>query len=849
MLNPDDFSPVTAPAEAIAQVVRTHLECPSGWVNALLFPREQEEIFVSLCNQVGRRLSLTPQILTQKLPPLPAWPLAQLSLSVRARNCLAKAGYEADIAALSNLTIGDLMELPAFGIRSLVEVLVAMEDASASLKQNPMPPPMQEQSTAQQGKQPFKQWEEAEETEPHHPPIGELLSALDDEINHLRESTHDFAALLHRGFEVEKAASLRQRGSEALNRCTALREELEALAQGMFEGSRVAMARDAALGEEVTCWISLLQNHPGARQLRAATAPAALMVWMQRAREKVGEANANATLGEWIQDLAEAEKDPPSPLGLARDLAELRRVVEEGCSRTLEAELGAIIETFEASKRKRGESEADLPTRLSEIIRGRLGWNGEKARTLDDLGKQWKVARQRIDGILKPFEDWFDQHTFFTPVLEQALHLVQQNLPMGSEELALLLQSSGVTQDAWSLEALADTARSLGREPGFVVTRFKEENEQDLGFGIAWDGESERSKGAKPLPQRLWKAVATHIWERGIGFIPDLEAEIVEVEGAQAVPLLHSILESHSGVRWLHHEQGWFWLEATRVVRRQENRLLTQITRALSVARRLSLPRLQAAVTRVHLRSARSGYDWEMPPEEIFAEWCQQQSRFRIDEGEVEMLDTPPWTEVLDNTEATLVRLLTENGPLLTRWKFYQLCAEHQIPKPTFYIYVDGLATIEEVEEGIFALTGATITPEQLESFQDDHANFSKRFWLRYGRLDDNRLWMSYRISQGRLNNGTLNLPLRMRGAFHGRYELVDWKNAPVGTLAFSSIQCWGFRHYFRTQVALGDRVTVIISQRHHQAQVFIGLDELPDPIFAEVENLDSVNESFEQDD
>ncbi len=824
----------TLTGQDAGDIVNTHLGQKNGW-SALWAFQGQPTLFDAICIEVGRQVLRSPKLLTLRLPSVAPKPLADLDLSVRSFNCLSNAGFGASIGGLGEKTIGDLMNLRGFGARSLIEVMVALEKASQSLQQVPTSP----ESNLRE----LETEEEPEKIGPHNPNIGDLLSRLDDQTLILREAAHEFVALLHGGFEKEKAAQLGQKWREILDHLGPIWLQLEHFGAELPEGGSVAVPRHSGLGKELERWISLLQDYRAARRLNDENCPDELQVLMGSAREKMGEI-VGTNLGEWVVHLAEIESDPTHPAQLEETLRALRKELETLCARLLEDELNAIIVAYGPSHPKSCGSDEDLPTRRDEIFRERLGWNGEEAHTLNEIKDHWKVSRERVRQIAKPFEKWLGERTLFTPALDHALALVRENLPGSSDDIAHLLHHSGITRQLWSLKALHDTARSLGQQSGFVVTKWSDEDGETI--SLAWDGENGQS--GKPLPTRVWNLITTHIWERGIGFWPGLESEILEKEGEEALALAHALLELHPTVRWLDREIGWFWLQTARAMRGQENRLLTQITRALSVARRLPLPRLHAAVTRVHLRSQRPGYDWEMPSAEIFAEWCFQQPRFSIEDGMVEMRDTPHWTEVVDNTEATMVDILKQHGPLLSRWKFQRLCAEQGVPKPTFYIYVDGLATIEEVDEGIFTLVGTIVTPEQLDTFRGEYSNFAKRFRLRYGRLDDGRLWMSYHIAQGILNNGTLNIPVRMRGEFAGRFDLATPQGASIGTLSFNSIQCWGLKPFFRSRVAVNDRVTIIVDRTRNQATAFVGLSDLPEAILSQVESLVNQADNLEED-
>ncbi len=72
------------------------------------------------------------QLLKRRVPPLPvAVKLDDLHLETRTYNCLAREGLADRLARLSKYTIGDLLRIRSFGVKSLVDLLTALESVVA----------------------------------------------------------------------------------------------------------------------------------------------------------------------------------------------------------------------------------------------------------------------------------------------------------------------------------------------------------------------------------------------------------------------------------------------------------------------------------------------------------------------------------------------------------------------------------------------------------------------------------------------------------------------------------------------------------------------------------------------
>ncbi len=79
-----------------------------------------------------------PNLARSRIPSVPKWvSLDDLELEARTRNLLAEEGYEEDLAQLNLLTVDDLLQIPGFGGRCLVDLLTAMENFDLSVVSYP----------------------------------------------------------------------------------------------------------------------------------------------------------------------------------------------------------------------------------------------------------------------------------------------------------------------------------------------------------------------------------------------------------------------------------------------------------------------------------------------------------------------------------------------------------------------------------------------------------------------------------------------------------------------------------------------------------------------------------------
>ncbi len=652
----------------------------------------------------------------------------------------------------------------------------------------------------------------------HNPQIGVELTRLDDTAQLLQQHAHHFAWLLQSGFCAERAQQDTLAIREQLQALTHIVERLEALGNSLSEGEILTVPLCAALNEELAEWRSLFYKLPAAANLDEQESLLG---------QDIAQLNVEGkTLAQKVEVLVNRKSEMSNTRILRERLCFLRERIEVLTTRSLEEELDWLWKKYWQTRQREGSGQEERQEHQARIIRRRFGWDGMPAGTLQAASEAalWEITRERARQIVIPFEEWLQRSRPFVPAIQRAVHLIESQLPCLAEDIEISLRDEGLTQQEFRIEALRDVAQSLGIETRLNIAALP--SDSGVESRLVWLAEDE---GSADYLEFALKALQDHIWERGIGHLPSLRSDL-ENESVNAAELLDAIIETLPQVRWLERNEGWFWLTSSQVMRRQENRLLTHVERTLSVAGCLEIPRLHAAIARHHNRvqDRPNRLEWEIPPLSIFREWCHQVPFGRVESDQMEMENPLPIEEVLSGVELTIIQVIRQHGPLLSRWKFQQLCTEQGVAKPTFYIYVDGLSTVEEFDEGIFGLTGTHVTEEILAAFSADFNNFSRQRSTRYGRLDDGRVWISYQLTEGVINNGTLNIPRAMQGLFVGRYLMKDFEGVPVGNLGFNTIQYWGLKPYFRERAKANDRFTIIIDENSKQAVVTLTNEDLP---------------------
>jgi len=157
------------------------------------------------------------------------------------------------------------------------------------------------------------------------------------------------------------------------------------------------------------------------------------------------EAIANRTRASWF------------PERLADRIARARAHGMRCVSAALEDELSELAGVTGPSHKK--------------LVAEYLGWDGQGPRTLKAVGAARGVTTERARQLVGRVEGRLSQARSWTPSLNKVLDLCEQLCPRPSEEIAELLQESGLARAKFHPHGLVTAARVLGRAHSLVLER------------------------------------------------------------------------------------------------------------------------------------------------------------------------------------------------------------------------------------------------------------------------------------------------------------------------------------------------------------------------------------------
>jgi hypothetical protein len=288
------------------------------------------------------------------------------------------------------------------------------------------------------------------------------------------------------------------------------------------------------------------------------------------------------------------------------------------------------------------------------MTRRRLGWDGGAGATLEQVGEEFGVTRERTRQIVasalrKP--DAVDS-TF----LSKAIECVAASIPTdeGSAEQALV--DAGITRSRISLRCLVRTAKHL---EVMLPWRIEEWN----GRRVVVD-----DAGAKLVDEFL-QAARWRVSHFGVTTRTFVLSEGPSTLAMEKLELLFSLL---ADVKWLDEAHEWFWVPTAR------NTILSRVAKILRAAPRISIDLARTGVLR-------DGHMQEVTlPPDVFRALCQSLPWCHVEGDELIAGDAVPVGED-DSDEQAVVRILMQSGSVMNRRQLWAIAKEAGIGKVNFY--------------------------------------------------------------------------------------------------------------------------------------------------------------------
>jgi hypothetical protein len=770
-------------------------------------------------------------------------PLESLNLGRRTYNCLKACNLQT-IGALGNLTVNMVCHIRNFGAKSLVDLLVALEsfDVSRATTQFQLAVSLVESAKASPPS-PKELPSQIQIEVSHYPRVGCRLAprilgcVLDVLVNDRRISGLKLADLDESAWERFTPETCRRLAAAIVRKVALSQSSVRSLLgntlipvprtsgkpivlqmerrtfnclkhAGLLEDPRnlanVTIRRLVAMqsfgAKSLVDLLSSLESHtPTAHDI----SPEVVVVARRLARIKQSEAiriddprfgmaiQSLGFHGESLKDIAEQIVNSPTcpiaPKFFAKRLNDLYSRLRSCGQLKLEDELRELI-SFEHNVRDR------------EISVSHFGWDGLGRKTLEEVAKRYRMTRERARQICQRHIDYLADKQPFLPVLDRVLDTIAKKIPGSVQGLELLLAENGLSKYPFQLDGIMYAAEIARRGIPFVIEKVDE-----LRYALP--------PNEKELLQRILQIACKSVSHWGATTLEDVAAQASEQNGNPITcDLVARILRPLSAFAWLDEASGWFWLEST-----ARNALLNQIEKVLCVCDKIHVTELRAGVSRPHRREGIA------PPQRVLLELCRQLHWCSVSDDMIAAQPRLDPEKFLNDSEKTLLRVLKENGPVIQREKFEDLCLLAGMNRHSFYVFLTYSPIVTKYAPGVYGLRGADVPPGVVTSVAPKRRRANKVI-LDYGWTKDGKIRILYRLSKAAFFNGILSIPAALKQFLQQTFAITTTDGFGVGSMSVKDCSAWGLGPFFRRRGGEpGDYLLVLFDLSKHEAEIQIG--------------------------
>ena len=456
------------------------------------------------------------------------------------------------------------------------------------------------------------------------------------------------------------------------------------------------------------------------------------------------------------------------------------------------------------------------------IVARYLGWDGRGGATLQAVGDEFGMSRERVRQICAPVVKTLAAGKPFAPALDRVLSVVAERIPAPASAIEKTLVEEGLTTTPFSLEGLIKSAETIpSRSPtGTTFNMLPMILGRQLPFVVT--GEPGDRMVLPPqmlaVANRIVRCARRSVEHWGVTTVEDITAQVTE-QLPETAPsdFVAQILQDHQDFQWLDEVGGWFWLASV-----SRNRLLNRINKVLSVSPRINVSELRAGVARDRRMN---GF---VPPQRVLLELCRQAEGYLVEGSTVSTASPAAWGDTLSETEQILLLALGEHGPVMQRKELEELCIDLGMNRSTFSVYLGHSPIVARYAPGVYGLRGADVEPGVVESLIAPRRR--GRVLKDYGWTTDGRVWLGFQLSEAMISSGVFTVPAAMKTFANGEFLLKVEDGSPIGTAVIQESGAWGLGPFFRRRGGEpGDHLILVFDLAAREAVVHIGDADLLD--------------------
>jgi Bacterial RNA polymerase, alpha chain C terminal domain/Sigma-70, region 4 len=460
----------------------------------------------------------------------------------------------------------------------------------------------------------------------------------------------------------------------------------------------------------------------------------------------------------------------------------------------LEDELARIVQAL----REKG--------RNAKLLIDLWGWSGSDPRTLESVGNELGLTRERVRQIEARSLRELSKHRFSTPFLQAAIGLLKQETPELDRELARKLRQGGVSRADFSVWGVKKAAEIFGEKWPFECIDSKENR-----IVVTKDSEQQLRSILLALRQKTSELGCTSVMSLAS------EAQVPERQ-MQAVV---RFLECTARAEWLDEQKEWLFApDAAR------NRLYNLCAKVLGVCPRIRLSELRRAVSK-------SKRLIMAPPQRVLGVFVERLGLGHLDGDTITANSGVGAAPSEDSVEGRMLRVLDEYGPIMDGEEFAERSVAAGINGTSFYIYRLVSPVICALGKGVYCKVGCEVPPgatEEIVNRRRGITRLSDHGWTSTGCL-----WFGVELTVQVIVAGSIRLAAFVSDLVQGEWRVFLPDGTEHSVVTCRDVFIWSFRKPFAVLGAeAGDLATFEFDLRRRSVLVRVGgpglFDAIQDP-------------------
>ena len=477
-------------------------------------------------------------------------------------------------------------------------------------------------------------------------------------------------------------------------------------------------------------------------------------------------------------------------LTLAEAVPRIRTRAQEIASEPIDVALVRLLRSLRVSER-------DVA-----IVVARLGWRAGGPHTLQEVGDEFSMTRERVRQIVMRAKERMGPT--YLPQIERAIQLIADRAPITGPDAARLLVELGLSTAPIEPVSLRDAAELLGYEVTFQI---------DPGDGVPYVLAQGQARTGPVFTEARRQAGRV-----GVTNIEEVQAELEASGHDFTTDAVSRILHSSTKIEFVSGE--WFWMPD---IPAERNRLRNVTQRMLSVMPQLDVPTLRQGVRR---RYRFMQIDL-VPPIDVMTAFYTAHPEFVVrDDGSVESSMPLDYRDTLGDVEQVFVGVLRAAPTgLMDRSELDQAVTGRGVNPSTFSVFTSYSPILDHPAVNVWCLRGHPVDPAKLEALLAVVATRSRqRRTLAYGWDEEGGLRLTVVI--GNVSSPVIGIPSSIVRYVAGRqFSARTQEGTSAGVVAVDEGGAsWGYGPFLRRRGAeMGDALTLCFDLVTERVTLILG--------------------------